>query len=253
VSEAYNIELSSVRSRSLEIEHIPDDPPERISGWLTTVSDAVLRALDVQLLCDLVIVETDADRRQELLDLVVGHIDELVSRGEFVSARHLVEALERQAAPGGAASPDPTRRRAALAAFELLVSGEIMARIATQLNGIPDEDTEDVKKLCLAIGPALIPRLADALAAEQRPRARQRMTDWWQGKALDRPVASVTAPANGSKGAGVINRTPDKYTDFDTVFHNLDQPGTCRIGHQVRRRHKNHSSDRFHKNRELRG
>lgn len=171
VSEAYNIELSSARGRSVEIEHVPDDPPERISGWLTTVSDAALRALDVQLLCDLLLVESDSDRWQDILDIVVRQVADLALIGDFGSARRLVGALQAEAG-----HDSPARQRLAAAALDVLVRGELMPLLATQLNTISEEDVEHVKGLCLALGPALIPQLADTLAAEQRARARQRLT-----------------------------------------------------------------------------
>lgn len=172
VSEAYNIELSAARSHSLEIEHVPDDPPERISRWLTTVSDAALRALDVQLLSDLLRVEPDGERWRDLLDIVVRHIEDLALIGDFASARRLVDALRSEAVQA-----DSARQPAAAAALDRLVRGELMAQVATQLNTIGDEDVEHVTSLCRAIGPTLIPKLANTLAGEQRARSRQRMTD----------------------------------------------------------------------------
>ncbi len=172
VSEEYNLELSNVRAQSLEIEHVPDDPPERISKWLTTVSDAALRALDVQLLCDLLVVEPDGERWQELLEIVVRHVDDLVLIADFASARRLIDALAAQAREG-----DPGRRRSAAASLDKLVRGDLMRQVATQLNNVGEDEVAAVKNLCLAIGPTLIPHLANTLAAEQRARARQRLTD----------------------------------------------------------------------------
>jgi 5-methyltetrahydrofolate--homocysteine methyltransferase len=55
--------------------------------------------------------------------------------------------------------------------------------------------------------------------------AQQRMTDWWEGRKVDRVVASVTAPLPASakpRSAEVKLKVPDKYCDFDTVFNNVD-------------------------------
>ena len=172
VSEAYNIELSTARAQSLEIEHVPDDPPERISRWLITVSDQALRALDVQLLSDLLLVEPNGERWQELLDIVVRHIDDLVLIGDFQSARRLVESLVVETSKAGS-----ERQGAASGALDVLVNGELMSQLATQLNTVADEDVEHVKALCLAVGPRLIPQLAKTLAGEQRARARHRLTE----------------------------------------------------------------------------
>jgi hypothetical protein len=52
--------------------------------------------------------------------------------------------------------------------------------------------------------------------------AKQRMTDWWAGKKVDRVAASVKAPVKFDTNLAYINKSPEKYTDFDTVFNNLD-------------------------------
>lgn len=52
--------------------------------------------------------------------------------------------------------------------------------------------------------------------------ARQRLSDWWEGKMTDRPPAAVIAPSGRPGGKSYINKTPEKYTDFDTVMNNLD-------------------------------
>jgi HEAT repeat protein len=57
------------------------------------------------------------------------------------------------------------------------VRGELMAQLSTHLNTITEEEVAQAKSLCLAIGPTLIPQLANTLAAEQRARSRQRLTD----------------------------------------------------------------------------
>ena len=52
--------------------------------------------------------------------------------------------------------------------------------------------------------------------------AKQRITDWWAGKKVDRVVANVTAPVKSASGLQYIGKSPDKYIDVDTVFNNLD-------------------------------
>lgn len=54
--------------------------------------------------------------------------------------------------------------------------------------------------------------------------AQERMTAWWTGKPVDRVPASVLAPVNPvhPRVPGYIDKVPDKYTDPDTVFNNLD-------------------------------
>ena len=54
------------------------------------------------------------------------------------------------------------------------------------------------------------------------PEARQRLTEWWQGRATDRVPALVTAPRRGVTPRPFCSRLPDMYTDSATVFANLD-------------------------------
>jgi hypothetical protein len=66
VSDEYARELSTSRSRAVDVEKTKDDPPERITAWLGTVSDAALRDLDLQLLVDLLTVESDPSRWRDM-------------------------------------------------------------------------------------------------------------------------------------------------------------------------------------------
>jgi hypothetical protein len=172
IPEDYNLEMSVARSRAVEMENIPDDPPERVSGWLTTVSDAAVRALDLQLLLDLLAVESDASQRQEVLRLVVSHIDELVAIGDFEGAPRLVDGLADLAGTAAGEAGAQARR-----AMEQLVAGQLMSQVAFHVNAVRDDEFDQIKALCVRVGPALVPRLAETLSTEERPRARQRMTD----------------------------------------------------------------------------
>jgi HEAT repeat protein len=62
-------------------------------------------------------------------------------------------------------------------AVEDLVGGQFMSQLAVHLNGLRDEEFEQVRGLCAAVGPMLVPKLAETLSADTRPRVRQRLTD----------------------------------------------------------------------------
>ncbi|HEY3382191.1 MAG TPA: HEAT repeat domain-containing protein [Vicinamibacterales bacterium] len=171
VSDSYDQEMTAARARALELEHVRDDPPERISAWLKSVSDVAVRRLDLRLLLDLLAVETDLDRWRELAAIVVTGTDDLVAIGDFAGARQLAEALSAHARD---ASP---RAQPAAAAIETLVAGQMMPQLAFHLNTARDDEFTEIMAMCTAIGPSLIPRLAETLSADGRARARQRMTD----------------------------------------------------------------------------
>jgi hypothetical protein len=173
VSDSYNRELTSAQERAGDGDHVFDDPPERVVGWLKTVSDTALREMDLQLLADLLVVETDPQRRIEMLQLVVFQVDELVVLGDFEGANRLVTAIRRLGEGPAAGEVRPHVK----AAFDQLVAGQFMAQTAVHLNGVKDDEFEQVKSLCASLGPGLVPRLADVLATEARARARVRLTD----------------------------------------------------------------------------
>src|SRR5439155_1404160 len=61
VSDAYGNELSGARMQAVEVEHVSDDPPERIGAWLRTIATTALRALDLALVLDLLRIEQEED------------------------------------------------------------------------------------------------------------------------------------------------------------------------------------------------
>jgi hypothetical protein len=81
VSDEYGRELASARTHAVDVERVSDDPPERISSWLSTVSDVEVRRLDQQVLLDLLVLETRPEAWQRVLDSSVGSIDNLVLTG----------------------------------------------------------------------------------------------------------------------------------------------------------------------------
>jgi hypothetical protein len=171
VSEDYARELSHARSAPVDVERVSDDPPERISAWLATVSDAALRRLDEDLLTDLLHIETDASRWRDVADTVVTHADDLVRVGHFDQAWRLIETIVEQG------EPSPFRRPHAAAALDRFGRGSLMKHVAAHLRSADEENCERFRKVCLAIGPSIIAPLAEVLAAEQDARARKRLRD----------------------------------------------------------------------------
>jgi len=172
VSDEYARELSQARVQAVDVERTNDDPPDRVSSWLSTVSEVSLRALDLRLLLDLLVIETDPVRWQDVTDPVVFHIEDLLLVGDFEAALQLVQVLVREAGPDG----DRAHRPAATAAIERLSQGRMLRDQMLDFRTIDDQSFELVKRICYAIGPLLIRPLAEALSVEEDARARQRLT-----------------------------------------------------------------------------
>jgi hypothetical protein len=172
VSEEYGRELSSVRTKAIDVEHASDDPPERVSAWLSTVATSVLRALDLTLVLDLLRIEEHDDRWGELMTPVVALIEDLLLVGDFDAGVQLVDVLTRSAL----AVESPRRRQYAVTAIDMLVAGPMMRHIVTHLPTMDDGQFERVKTMCLSLGEVVVKPLAEALSTEERARPRQRLT-----------------------------------------------------------------------------
>jgi len=171
VSDAYARELSGARARAVDVEAASDDPPERIATWLATVSDGSLRGLDRQLLEDLLRIEEDPARWRDIAETVISHADDLVRVGYFAQALALAECVSEEG------TRIPARAPAARAVLERLGKGGLVRQAGKHLRAADDEGFQRFKRLAHAIGPAVIPPLAEALTAEQDARIRRRLRD----------------------------------------------------------------------------
>jgi hypothetical protein len=161
VSDEYAKELSTARQHAIEVERVSDDPPERISGWLGTVSEGEVRKLDQQLLLDLLQIETREDAWRKVLDTAVNHIDHLVLTGNFLFAQQLLDAIM---AAGAEEHPFSQPARVGL---DRLRKGPVMKNVMLQIRQAQESEMKDISNFCRTIGPTVIGALAEALATEQ--------------------------------------------------------------------------------------
>jgi hypothetical protein len=171
VSDAYARELSGARARAMDVEATSDDPPDRIAGWLGTVTDAELRTLDALLLIDLLRIEEDAARWRDVAETVVVHAEDLVRVGYFDRALQLVDTVAAEAAR------TEGRHAAARGPLERVARGAMIRQAARHLRTADDATHERFTRLAHSIGPTVIPPLAEALSAEQDARSRRRLRD----------------------------------------------------------------------------
>jgi hypothetical protein len=171
VFEEYAQELSNVRAHAVDVERTGEDPPDRIVGWLSTVTDDALRGYDRALLADLLAIETDPLRWRDVAEIAMGHADELAGAGCFSEGCQLVEAIIEQGFHRG------DRHTHAAAALERFGRGSMMKHVAAHLREADDEDYERVKRLWHALGPSAVAALGQVLSVEQDARSRRRLRD----------------------------------------------------------------------------
>lgn len=171
IAEDYARELSRARTLPVDVERVCDDPPERIAGWLATVTDNALRSLDQHLLLDLLTIEDVPSRWRDVADTVVKHADDLVRVGHFSQAWQLADAIVDE----GARSP--FRRSHSATAIEMFGRGSLLKHVVPYLRTADDDAVERFSRLCHAIGPSIVVPLAEAFAVEQDARSRRRLRD----------------------------------------------------------------------------
>lgn len=172
VSDDYAKELSGARGRAMDVEKTSDDPPERVAGWIATVSDAALRDLDLQLLQDLLAIEPDPARWRDVAEAVVDHIDDLARVGQMELAWRLADLVTAECAREGSA-----RASVAAPVLDKLARGALLRQTVKSLPTASDDEYGHFKRIANAVGPAVIPPLAETLATQQDPKARRRIRE----------------------------------------------------------------------------
>ena len=172
VIEEYGRELSSAGARAIDVDQTSDDPPERVTAWLSTVATSVLRTLDLTLMLDLLRIEESDDRWSEMTTPALALTEDLLLLGDFDAAAQLVEALTESAAAGESKG----RRRYAVTAIDYLVAGPMMRNIITHLPTIDEAQFDRVTLMYLSLGEVVVKPLAVALSVEERALPRQRLT-----------------------------------------------------------------------------
>jgi len=172
VSEGYARELTTAQTQAVDVDKIGDDPPVRIRAWVATVSDNEVRALDQQLILDLLKIETRPDAWAGVLDTAITSIDQLVLVGDVARAAKLVESVV--ATSKDEASPF---KASAAAGVTKLVEGPMIRHMAMFMQKATDAEFAVAKKMCTTIGSTLVKPMSDALMGEDNARIVRRLRD----------------------------------------------------------------------------
>jgi hypothetical protein len=172
VPDEYDRELTSAREMAVEVEQVSDDPPDRIAAWLSTVGDDDLRALDQQMLVDLLHLEDRPDAWTSVLELAVTRLEQLVLVGDLRLAGDLAGAIA-----GTARDPHSPFAGQAAGAIDRLAGGPLIKNLMLFMRQAEDTEIPLLDRLCQAMGPVLVAPLAAALAAEESRLAVRRVKD----------------------------------------------------------------------------
>jgi hypothetical protein len=172
VPAEYDRELNTARAMAVEIEHITDDPPDRIAAWLSTVNDTDLRALDQQMLVDLLRLEDRPEAWASVLELALSRLEQLVLVGDVRLAHEIAVAIAGVA--GDAASPFAGAARDGLSRS---IGGPLVGHLMLCMRQMTDVDVPVLQSLCQAIGPGLVAPLVGVIGCEESRLAVRRAKD----------------------------------------------------------------------------
>src|SRR5204863_4929388 len=167
VSDSYRTALDGVGVRA---DHMAaaDLPPE-LPEWMESLGQNNVRRLSVTMLIDLLAIEQEPDRTQQIADDMEAVAEDLLMAGAYGEALTVAQALADRAAGRGGAARDACRR-----ALDRL--GESLAlRETAALIGDLDADTwQSIQTIVRAIGSVSIEALKPVLAAEHDTLATAR-------------------------------------------------------------------------------
>lgn len=172
VPEEYDRELNTARALAVEIEHVTDDPPDRIAAWLSTVADQDLRALDQQMLVDLLRLEDRPEAWASVLELALSRLEQLVLVNDLRLAGQIGTALA-----GVAADPQHAFAADARQGIARATSGPLAGHLMTAMRQMADEDVPLLHTLCLALGMGIVPPLVAAIGPSDSRLAVRRLKD----------------------------------------------------------------------------
>jgi hypothetical protein len=173
VSDQYGKELTTARTQALEVERVSDDPPERVQGWVATVSETALQDLDLNMLRDLLRIEGDPALWDGMAAIVVGEIERRTLHGDAQGAHLLAESLVRETTSEGRA----VLKSAAVRSLERLSTGPLVRHVGAHLRKAEDLEVEFLTRVCHTIGAGVVRPLAELLAVEEHPKATRRLRE----------------------------------------------------------------------------
>jgi hypothetical protein len=160
VSDDYGRELATARAHAVEVERVSDDPPERVSAWLATLSEGAIRQHDHLVLIDLLTIETRPDAWQQVMESAIKSIEQHVLTGRLPLAQQVLDILVAAAAEG-----QPFAEIARLG-LDRLRGGPLMRHVVLYIRQAQDSEVKAISQFCRALGPSVIGSLAEALASE---------------------------------------------------------------------------------------
>jgi hypothetical protein len=170
VSEAYRAALDGVGGRAERLAS-SDLPPE-LEGWMDTLGQESVRTLSVTLLIDLLGIETDGKRADDIAQDMEALAEDLLLSGSYADALTVTSALGGRASRAGAVGRDGCR-----VALDRLGESLAMRETVALLGDLEDVSWQQIREIVQRVGPSSIESLKTAVMIEGDTLAAQRAAD----------------------------------------------------------------------------
>lgn len=167
VSDAYRTALDEVGTRAERMAAA--DLPAELQDWMTSLGQENVRALSVQMLIDMLAIETDAKRADEIAHDMEALAEDLLMAGAYPDAGAVIIALSARGSTPNAIGRDACRQ-----ALDRLGGSLALAETLSLIEDLDDDAWDAVRGLITKIGPSTVTTLSAAAATERETRGSQR-------------------------------------------------------------------------------
>jgi HEAT repeat protein len=169
VSDTYRSALDGVGGRAEKMATV-ELPPE-LPEWMTSLGQDSVRGLSVQLLIDLMTIETDAKRAAEIAEDMAALAEDLLMAGAYDDAKAVVAALTARAS-----SPNAMGRDACRQVLDRLGDSLAMRDTVSLIGDVDDAGWDNISAIITKIGPPTVGALIPAVVVEKDTVASRRVS-----------------------------------------------------------------------------
>ena len=170
VSDTYRSALDGVGGRA-ERMAVVDLPPE-LPEWMASLGQESVRGLSVQMLIDLMTIESDAKRAGEIAEDMEALAEDLLMAGAYDDTNAVVGALTTRGAAASAIGRDACRQ-----SLDRLGESPAMRETVSLLGDIDDAGWESIRAIVTQIGASTVGVLTTAAVVENETVASRRAVD----------------------------------------------------------------------------
>jgi HEAT repeats len=180
VSKAYRSSLDGAGARAERMATV--DLPDELPEWMDSLGQENVRTLSVRMLIDLLTIEVDAARADDIAEDMEALAEDLLMAGAYSDTHAVTQALAERGASKAGIGRDACRK-----ALDTL--GESLAMVETGwlLGDVDDSGFEAIRAIVRFIGPPSIEALKPAVMVEHETPASRRAEDL----ILERGAAAV--------------------------------------------------------------